>query len=198
MERVQRGQILSQPGNCPVKVYEVRPRAISIFCLSNPSYSLCRFLVSYRSQCLGNPSYSLCQFLFYEPRWCGCAGRQCLRIDQASDQSKSSCPALHRPWNSRFSENQRAHKLFGDTTPRNEESKNVSTELSKGIWPKEIETGGDLVFMRRSFNKSPAQQREVTWSNYPLDNFAVYIFLCCGWGPDISPLRQKLGSILMW
>ena len=93
--------------------------------------------VSYRSQCLGNPSYSLCQFLFYEPRWCGCVGRQCLRIDQASDQSKSSCPALHRPWNSRFSENQRALKLFGDTTPRNEESKNVSTELSKGIWPKE-------------------------------------------------------------
>jgi len=27
---------------------------------------------------------------------------------------------------------------------------------------KEIETGDDLVFMRRSFNKSPAQQREVT------------------------------------
>ena len=106
-------------------------------CLSNPSYSLCRFLVSYRSQCLGNPSYSLCQILFYEPRWWGCAGRQCPRIDQASDQSKSSCPALHRPWNSRFSENQRAHKLFGDTTPRNEESKNVSTELSKGVWPKE-------------------------------------------------------------
>ena len=93
--------------------------------------------VSKRSQCLSNPSYSLCQFLFYEPRWCGCAGRQCLRIDQASDQSKSSCPALHRPWNSRYSENQRAHKLFGDTTPRNEESKNVSTELSKGVWPKE-------------------------------------------------------------
>ena len=30
VERVQRGQILSQPGNCPVKVYEVRPRARSI------------------------------------------------------------------------------------------------------------------------------------------------------------------------
>ena len=27
---------------------------------------------------------------------------------------------------------------------------------------KEIETGDDLVFMRRSFNKSPAQQREDT------------------------------------
>ena len=25
VERVQRGQILSQPGNCPIKVYEVRP-----------------------------------------------------------------------------------------------------------------------------------------------------------------------------
>ena len=59
---------------------------------------------------------------------------------------------------------------------------------------KEIETGDDLVFMRRSFNKSPAQQREVTWSSYPLDNSRVYIFLCCGWGPDISPLRQKLNS----
>ena len=42
------------------------------------------------------------------------------------------------------------------------------------------ETGDDLVFMRRSFNKSPAQQREDTWSSYPLDNSRVYIFLCCG------------------
>ena len=65
-------------------------------------------------------------------------------------------------------------------------------------WKEEIETGDDLVFMRRSFNKSPAQQREDTWSSFPLDNSRVYIFLCCGWGPDISLLRQTLGSILLW
>ena len=60
---------------------------------------------------------------------------------------------------------------------------------------KEIETGDDLVFMRRSFNKSPAQQREVTWSSHPIDNSAFYVFFKCGWGPDISLLRQTLAQV---
>ena len=157
--------------------------------------------VSYRSQCLGNPSYSLCQFLFYEPRWCGCVGRQCLRIDQASDQSKSSCPALHRPWNSRYSENQRELNNFlviQLCAMKRARTCLQSYQRESDLRKKEIETGDDLVFMRRSFNKSPAQQREDTWSSYPLDSSTVYIFLCCGWGPNISLLRQKLGSILMW
>jgi len=45
---------------------------------------------------------------------------------------------------------------------------------------REIKTGDDLVFMRRSFYKSPAQQREVTWSSHPIDNSAFYIFFNCG------------------
>ena len=87
VERVQRGQILSQPGNCPIKVYEVRPTL-----QDPPSHPR-----NPKPTTPLSPLTPLC-------RWWGCAGQRFLRTDQASGLSRSNCQASLRLLNFRFSD----------------------------------------------------------------------------------------------